>query len=123
MSTKYLYWGSTGLLALFMLASGVLYFTAESMAANFARLGFPDYFRVQLGVAKVLGALPLPRSLKEWTYAGFGISFVSAIVAHTAVGDPLTSVVPPLVALFLWGWSYATYHQYVLTVQAASGKA
>lgn len=124
MSTKYLYWGSTGLLALFMLASGVLYFTAESMAANFARLGFPDYFRVQLGVAKVLGAValvvPLPRSLKEWTYAGFGISFVSAIVAHTAVGDPLTSVVPPLVALFLWGWSYATYHRHVLGAQPAS---
>jgi hypothetical protein len=118
LNSKYLYWASTGLLALFMLASGLLYFTTESAAANFERLGFPDYFRIELGVAKVLGALalvvPLPRAVKEWAYAGFAISFVSAIVAHLASGDPLLSVGPPLVALFLWGMSYATYRQHVL---------
>jgi len=122
LKSKYLYWVSTGLLALFMLASGVLYFTAESAAANFERLGFPDYFRIELGVAKIVGALalvvPLPRALKEWTYAGFAISFVSAIVAHAASGDPLSSVVPPLVALFLWGMSYASYRENVLAPKA-----
>jgi uncharacterized membrane protein len=126
LKSKYLYWASTGLLALFMLASGLLYFTAESAAANFERLGFPDYFRVELGVAKVLGALalvvPLPRAVKEWTYAGFAISFVSAIVAHVASGDPLLSVGPPLVALLLWGVSYATYHQHVLGGEARSSR-
>ena len=122
LKSKYLYWVSTGLLALFMLASGVLYFTAESAAANFEHLGFPDYFRIELGVAKIVGALalvvPLPRALKEWTYAGFAISFVSAIVAHAASGDPLSSVVPPLVALFLWGMSYASYRENVLAPKA-----
>ena len=122
LNSKSLYWGSTGLLALLMLASGLLYFTAESAAANFERLGFPDYFRIELGIAKVLGALalvvPLPRALKEWTYAGFAISFVSAIVAHTASGDPVLSVGPPLVALVLWGVSYAAYRQHVLKAEA-----
>jgi uncharacterized membrane protein len=122
LNSKSLYWGSTGLLALLMLASGLLYFTAESAAANFERLGFPGYFRIELGIAKVLGALalvvPLPRALKEWTYAGFAISFVSAIVAHTASGDPILSVGPPLVALILWGVSYASYRQHVLKAKA-----
>jgi uncharacterized membrane protein len=116
--TKYIYWGTTVLLALLMLASGVMYFTADSMADNFARLGFPAYFRIELGVAKVLGAAalvaPLPRALKEWTYAGFTISFVSAIIAHTAVGDPLSAVAPPVVALALLVASYVTYRQHVL---------
>ena len=46
------------------------------------------------------------------------VSFVSAIVAHAASGDPLSSVVPPLVALFLWGMSYASYRENVLAPEA-----
>jgi uncharacterized membrane protein len=113
---KSLYWGSTVLLALFMLASGTSYFFVESIAENFQRLGFPGYFRIELGIAKILGAvalvLPLPRSVKEWTYAGFAITFVSATTAHLAAGDPVTAAVPPLVAMALLGASYVTYHQY-----------
>jgi uncharacterized membrane protein len=121
LQSKSLYWAATGALALFMLASGVLYFTAEAAAANFERLGFPDYFRIELGVAKIVGALalvvPLPRALKEWTYAGFAISFVSAIVAHVASGDPFSAVVPPIIALFMWGISYASYREHVLSTE------
>jgi hypothetical protein len=116
MNTKYLYWGSTGLVALLMAISATLYFVADGPAATFEQLGFPDYFRVQLGVAKLVGAaalvLPLPRALKEWTYAGFTISFVSAFIAHAAVGDPLSSLVPPVVAFALLMTSYVTYHRY-----------
>ena len=111
---KYLYWGSTALIALMMAASGTMYFVAEEAAQTFARLGFPDYFRIELGIAKLLGAavlvLPVPRSVKEWAYAGFGISFVSAVIAHLAVGDPVTDVVPPIVASVLLVTSYVTYH-------------
>ena len=111
---KYLYWGTTALLALMMAGSGTMYFVAENASQTFAELGFPDFFRIELGIAKLLGAaallVPLPRSVKEWTYAGFGISFVSAIIAHLAVGDPVTDVVPPIVASVLLVVSYATYH-------------
>jgi len=116
MRSKYLYWGSTGLVALLMAVSATLYFVADGPAATFEQLGFPDYFRVQLGIAKLVGAaalvIPLPRALKEWTYAGFTISFVSAFIAHAAAGDPLSSLVPPVVAFALLMTSYVTYHRY-----------
>jgi len=116
MRTKYLYWGSTGLVALFMVVSATLYFVADGPAASFERLGFPDYFRIELGIAKLAGAVvlvaPLPRALKEWAYAGFAISFVSAVIAHAAVGDPLSDLIPPVVAFALLMTSYVTYHRH-----------
>lgn len=117
MNSKYLYWGSTGLVALLALASGAMYFV-QPPTETFAQLGFPDYFRIQLGVAKLVGGVallvPLPRWVKEWTYAGFTIDFGSAIIAHLAVGDPLSSAVTPVVALIILLTSYTSYHQYVL---------
>jgi len=59
--------------------------------------------------------VPLPRWMKEWTYAGFTINFVSAGIAHLAVGDPLTAAILPLVALALLLTSYGSYRQYVLS--------
>ena len=39
------------------------------------RLGFTDYFHVELALAKLLGAVlllaPVPARLKEWAYAAF----------------------------------------------------
>lgn len=127
MNSKSLYWGSTGLLALFALFSGTMYFVADAPAAAFDRLGFPDYFRVQLGIAKIVGGVallvPLRRWIKEWTYAGFTIDFVSAGIAHLAVGDPLTATVTPLVALTVLVISYVSYHQYVLAPDPLSTEA
>jgi hypothetical protein len=118
MNTRYLYWGSTVLVALFMIASGAMYFVADAPAETFERLGYPDYLRVELGIAKLLGAgallAPLPRWIKEWAYAGFTITFVSAIIAHLAGGDPLTAAIPPAVALTLLILSYWSYHRHVL---------
>jgi len=122
MNSKYAYWGSTGLVASFMLASGILYFVAEGPAATFEQLGFPGYFRIELGVAKILGAIalvaPLPRWMKEWTYAGFTITFVSAATAHLAAGDPISAALPPVFALLVLLASYGTYHRYYRTAPA-----
>src|SRR2546430_4816141 len=45
------------------------------VAEAFTHLGFPDYFRVELSLAKLLGVVlllaPAPPRLKEWAYAGF----------------------------------------------------
>jgi len=51
-----LYWSLTGLVSAFMVFSAVMYLTAEQMAAAFRHLGFPDYFRVELAIAKLIGA-------------------------------------------------------------------
>lgn len=118
MNSKYVYWGSTGLVTLFMLFSGVMYFVADAPADTFERLGFPDYFRIQLGIAKLIGGVallvPLPRWLKEWTYAGFTIDLVSALIAHLAVGDPVSTMVMPVALLAVLMVSYGSYHRYVL---------
>jgi len=72
------------------------------VAEAFTRLGFPDYFRVQLALAKLLGVVvlivPVPARVKEWAYAGFAITLVSALVAHLSVGDGPAA----------WGWAAGT---------------
>jgi len=44
----------------------------------FTRLALPDYFRVELAWAKLLGLVlllaPVPARFKEWAYAGFAIT-------------------------------------------------
>jgi len=76
--------------------------TLPQVAEMFTHLGFPDYFRVELSWAKLLGVVlllaPVPARLKEWAYAGFAINLVSAVYAHLAVGDGPEA----------WGWAVGT---------------
>src|SRR5438067_8323800 len=55
------------------------------VAEAFTHLGFPDYFRVELSWAKLLGVVlllaPVPARLKEWAYAGIAITLGSALIA------------------------------------------
>ena len=118
MNTKYLYWTTTILLSLFAAATGAMYFFAQAPAETIRRLGYPDYFRLLLGAVKLGGAIgllvPLPRSLKEWVYAGLTIDFSMAVVSHAMVGDPISVLVKPMIALAILVASYVGYHQYVL---------
>jgi hypothetical protein len=96
------FWGFWTVTALFCLQIG---FTAYAQLAlpqvgqAFTHLGFPDYFRVELAWAKLLGVVlllaPVPARLKEWAYAGFGIDLASAVIAHIAVGEGPGA----------WGWA------------------
>lgn len=69
----------------------------------FRHLGYPDYFRVMLSVAKILGtaAILYPRAgiLREWAYAGFTFDLIAASVSYMAVGDPIFETVFPLILL------------------------
>lgn len=84
-----------------MAASAYGYLTAPMFAGAFTHLGFPGYFRVELAIAKFAGVVallaPVPRWMKEWAYAGFAITLVSAFIAHTSTDGPQTAV-PPVVA-------------------------
>ena len=107
---------STGLLVVLMLLSAYTYFTSEDIKGAFVHLGFPDYFRVQLGVAKAIGAVLLaipaiPGKLKEFVYAGFGITFISAFIAHISSGDPVSVAAPPLVFAVVLAVSYIYFHK------------
>ncbi|MDB5146431.1 MAG: hypothetical protein JWQ57_451 [Mucilaginibacter sp.] len=114
-TTKIFYWVLTAIVALMMAFSCYSYLTKPEMAAAFRHLGFPDYFRVELAIAKLIGAIvllvPIASRLKEWAYAGFTIVFVSAIIAHTVSGDPVANRVMPLVFLGILGGSYFLYYK------------
>lgn len=113
--TKIIYWTSTGIIAFMMTFSAYAYFTQPFMVESFRHLGYPAYFRIELAIAKLIGALlivaPVALRIKEWVYSGFAIVFISAFVAHVSSGDPLTVKISPLVFLMLLIASYISMHR------------
>jgi len=101
-ATAILYWIVTALFCLQMGFTAYAQLRLPQVAAAFTHLGFPAYFRVELACAKLLGLAallaPVPARLKEWAYAGFAITLVSALIAHFAVGDGPDA----------WGWAAGT---------------
>jgi hypothetical protein len=72
---KIIYWTATGIVAAIMLWSAFNFSLNEEMKGAFARLGLPNWFRIELTVAKILGALALiiptiPNRIKEFAYCG-----------------------------------------------------
>jgi hypothetical protein len=103
------FWISTALLALQMGFTAYAQLRIPDVAKAFAHLGFPGYFRIELALAKLAGLtvllVPMVPArgdllyvLKEWAYAGFAITLVSALVAHLAVGEGIAA----------WGWAAGT---------------
>lgn len=97
------YWSAKGFISFFMLFSA---FYSYTHAQDLQRLGFPDYFRIELVIGKVTGAILLlipatPPRIREWIYAAFGISMVSAIIAHICSDDPIGQVIFVCVDLVL----------------------
>ncbi len=97
------FWISTVLFTLQMSFTAYAQLRLPQVTAAFAHLGFPGYFRVELSWAKFVGVVVLllpmvPARLKEWAYAGFAITLVSALIAHFAVGDGPDA----------WGWAAGT---------------
>lgn len=87
-----IYWVSTGLFCTFLLLTGISYFTDPKFIGIYEHLGFPQYFRIELGIAKILGVIlllipQLPFTIKEWAYAGFGIMLISGAIAHLSSSD------------------------------------
>ena len=93
------YWIVTGFVSALMLFNAAAYLTSEPHAvAGFRLLGYPAYFRFFLGGAKVLGTVALLapglKLVKEWAYAGFGITFIAALVSHLACGQHAEAIAP-----------------------------
>lgn len=95
---------STGLLSIAMLASAAAYLFHQPTILGVRALGFPDHFRLELAVLKLLAVLIIavpgaPMLAKEWAYAGIAFFLLTAIVAHSAHGDPWTYTLANLVLL------------------------
>jgi hypothetical protein len=98
-----------------MLLNAYFYFTSEEAKQICRHFGFPDYFRVELACAKILGAivLLLPTiggKIKEWAYSGFTITVISGFIAHIFSGDSILSSSSALAALAILFTSYFIYH-------------
>jgi len=96
------FWIATALFCLQIGFTAYAQLRLPQVAEAFTRLGFPDYFRVELAWAKLLGVVlllaPVPARLKEWAYAGFAITLGSALIAHLSVGEGPEA----------WGWAAGT---------------
>ena len=96
------FWITTALFCLQIGFTAFAQLRLPQVAAAFAHLGFPGYFRVELSWAKLFGVVlllaPVPSRLKEWAYAGFAITLASALIAHLSVGDGPDA----------WGWAAGT---------------
>ncbi|MDB5138349.1 MAG: DoxX-like family protein [Mucilaginibacter sp.] len=119
-ATKITYWIVTGIIGLMMTYSAYAYLTQEKAVQGFIHLGYPDYFRKELAVGKLIGVIllliPFKGRIKEWTYAGFTIIFISAFIAHISSGDPASKFMAPVIFLALLSVSYITYHKLHPTV-------
>jgi len=105
------FWISTALFALQMSFTAYAQLRIPEVAETFAHLGFPAYFRIELSWVKLAGVAALlvpmvPARLKEWAYAGFAITLVSALMAHLAVGDGVEAWSWSVGTGVLWGVSY-----------------
>lgn len=114
---KIIFWVTTGIFGLSMLFSANMYLTNAEVKAGFSsHLGIPDYLRVELAVAKILGSLALllpfvPKGVKYFAYSGFTINLISASVAHIAIGDPFNQVVMPFIYLIILSVSFIYYNK------------
>lgn len=87
-----------------ILISAYTYIFHKATIDGVKALGFPDYFRIELAILKIIAVMALlipqmPMQIKEWAYAGIGLFFITAIVAHTANKD---SILLSLVSVFFF---------------------
>jgi hypothetical protein len=113
-TNKIIYWVFT---SIFVLMDGVMpafYFNSPMAKEGISHMGFPDYFRIELTVGKIIGGILLilpmvPARFKEWAYVGFGISLISAFIGHLALKDGES--VAPIVGMVILVVSYIYYHK------------
>lgn len=106
------YWVTTTFVTLILMISGGMSIVhAAPLMKALKHLGYPDYFANILGAGKAIGLIVfvapgMPR-FKEWAYAGFSITILSACYSHFSSGDRLLALEPLLTFASLIG-SYFT---------------
>lgn len=89
--TNILYWTFTVLFALIMLSTAVpnVMMSADSIALIHTKLGYPEYFIMFVGIAKIVGVIgiliPGYPLVREWSYAGLFFDLSAATASGIAV--------------------------------------
>ena len=111
---KIIYWIATGLIALFEL-SGSLFINSEMAKEGMRHLGLPDWFRWEVSIGHLIGAIlliiPLNKRIKEWVYVAFGIDFISAVIAYLSIEGLTVNFLSPLISFGVLVISYVYYHK------------
>lgn len=113
---KIIYWTTTTLIFLFEGLMPALTSQTEMAKEGIHHLGYPAYFGLTLVVFKVLGATALmipkiPKTLKEWAYAGFVFDFIFAAVSHGVVDGIDGNTIFPFIVMAILLISYRYYHK------------
>src|SRR5215470_13542436 len=86
---RIIYWTTTGIVAAVMVFSIINFTLLQGFPfpeGGFVHLHLPNYFRIELTTAKILGLGALlipgvPPKIKEFAYFGFGLTLISASIA------------------------------------------
>lgn len=108
---RYIYWGTTALVALALLSSLTYLTGSDQVVSGFAKAGYPQHLRIVLGVAKPAAAivllLPGLAVLKEWAYAGATFAWVMASIS-AKLSEPGRIWLVPIALLGFLAVSYVT---------------
>ena len=112
---KIVYWVSTSIICLFALSA--VQMNSEMAIEGSKHVLIPRYLSIEISIGQLIGLVLLivpaiPKRFKEWAYVGFGIMYISALVAHLAVGDPFIPF--GLMAVLFFGLllcSYISFHK------------
>jgi len=113
---RIIYWVFTIIFFLFDSVMPALTFNSQLAKEGIRHLGYPDYFRIELSIGKIIGGLLLilpmvPVRYKEWAYVGFGISIISAFIGHLAVDQDPAQTIFPVVIFGILLVSYLYFHK------------
>jgi len=114
-TTKIVYWVSTSIICLFALSA--VQMNSEMAIEGSKHVLIPRYLSIEISIGQLIGLVLLivpaiPKRFKEWAYVGFGIMYISALIAHIAVGDPFIPF--GLMAVLFFGLllcSYISFHK------------
>ncbi|MEA5403660.1 DoxX family protein [Arcicella sp. DC2W] len=115
-TTKITFWISTSLIFLFMGVMPALTGHTEMAKEGTKHLGYPQYFGMALNIFKIAGSLALvipqvPKTLKEWAYAGFVFDIIFATISLWAVDGFNAMLLMPVLVMTILLVSYFSYHK------------
>jgi hypothetical protein len=113
-TTKIIYWITTSIICLF--ASTAIFMNSKMAIEGTTHLGIPRWLGLEVSIGQLIGLVLLiipavPARLKEWAYVGFGIMYITATIAHIAVGDPFSNTIMAIVFFVLLLVSYSSFHK------------
>jgi hypothetical protein len=113
-TTKIIYWVTTGIICLF--ASTAIFMNSEMAIEGTKHVGIPRWLGLEISIGQLIGLVLLivpavPARIKEWAYVGFGILYISAVIAHVAINDPLGNTIMASVFFGLLLVSYTSFHK------------